>query len=351
MKGKAFGLDIGATTVKVVSLTKAQNGYFLNAAMIAPTPGKGMTSESPLDQEELAQGIRRIIDEVRITSSLVHIALPENQVYTKVIEMPVLSDKELTSAIYWEAEQHIPVPLETVTIDWKVLRRPVNEPSAKMEVLLVGAPTLLIERYQKILALSGLTIATVETEILSTIRALVYSSAMLSQNMPPPTIIVHIGAFSTSLAIVKDGIISFTYSIPLGGTAINRAIAADFGFTIAQAEEYKKTYGISQSGLGVKISKASEPILTSILSEVKKALTFYSEKYNRDEPIRQIILSGGNAKLPGLNVFFAQNCGIESVIANPWKILINQQLPAGILDKAPDYSIAVGLAMRDYEQH
>jgi Tfp pilus assembly PilM family ATPase len=71
---------------------------------------------------------------------------------------------------------------------------------------------------------------------------------------------------------------------------------------------------------------------------------------NKDElPIRQIILSGGTAKLPGIEIFFANNSGIETAIANPWKVLASQQMPKEILDNSSDYTIAVGLAMRDYE--
>jgi type IV pilus assembly protein PilM len=257
--------------------------------------------------------------------------------------MPVLSDKELTSAIYWEAEQYIPVPLDTITFDYRVLRRPESVDEApKMDVLLVGSPTALIDKYEKILSLGGLSLAAVETEILSSIRAIVTDKSF------PATLIITIGAVSTSLAIIKSGILVFTYNIPTGGVALSRAIAADLGFSISQAEEYKKVYGIFTNGVEGKIGKATEPVLSSIISEMKKALIFYSEKY-RDDPLQQIILSGGSAKLPGLNTFFTKNIGIPTGIANPWSILSSQDIPKEIIDNAADYTIAVGLAMKEYE--
>ena len=344
MKSKPFGLDIGATTIKVVSLAKQQDGFLLTAASILPTPSKGMFSESPLDQEEMAQAIRSIISEAKITTPYVNIALPESQVYTRVLDMPVLSDKELASAIYWEAEQYIPVPLPTVTLDWKIIRRPKQEePNAKMQVLLVGAPTGLVNKYQKIMALSGLTLNAVETEILSILRS------TISGDNFPNSLIIHIGAISTLLALVKGGTIVFLYVVPIGGIAITRAIAESFGFTASQAEEYKRIYGYSSKTLDGKIGKTTEPILQSILTEVKKALTFYNDKYKNEAPITQILLSGGTSKLPGIDLFFASNAGVETVRINPWKVLVAQQIPKEILDNAPDYTIAVGLAMRSYE--
>jgi len=349
MTSNPFGLDIGAKAIKTVWLSQTRQGFILNAALTYPAPAKGILSESPIDQEEMVQSIKKVVELTKISTKNVNIALGENQVYTKVVEMPSLSEKELSSAIYWEAEQYIPVALSNVTMDWKILRRSKEDQSeSKMQVLLVGAPNSLVDKYKKILSKAGLNPFSVETEILSCVRALTYSPEK-NENTNPPLIVVHMGAVNTSLAIIKDGILLFTYSVPVGGNAINRAIADDFGLTIQQAEEYKKVYGVSEKILGGKISKLTEAILMSILGEVKKALAFYSEKYRKETPVRQIVLSGGTAKLPGINLFFAKNCGIETITANPWKILARQDIPQDMQDCAPDYTVAIGLAMRDYD--
>lgn len=351
MNRKAFGLDVGATTMKLVwlggqrSQKEGVGGFSLLSCLLAPTPPKGMLSESPIDEEEMAQVIKKAAEEANIKTKTVNVALPENQVYTKVIEMPVLSDRELAQAIYWEAEQHIPVPLSNITLVWNVLKRPKTpSPAEKMEVLMVGAPTALIKKYQKVLGMAGFTINSMETELLASVRSL----AVGTPTDPfPPSVIVSIGAVSTSLTIVREGEMVFTYSTQIGGAAINRAIATDLGLTPQQAEEYKKVYGVTGKSLGGKIGQSTSPILTSIVSEAKKAIAFYSEKYKDDFPIKQVILSGGTSKLPGIEIFFAQNLGIETVMANPWKILTSQQIPKEIIDNAPDYTIAVGLAMKD----
>lgn len=350
MKNKVFGLDIGATTIKLVWLSHDKSGFFIKAALMYPAPPKGMLSESPFDQDEMVKAIQKIVSDSKITARFVNIALPENQVYTRVIEMPSLSDKELSSAIYWEAEQYIPVPLSQVTLDWKVLKRSNQEEiGSKMSVLLVGAATTVVEKYHKILSMAGLTINAIETEILSAVRALTHSLYQGQEQSMPATLIVHIGAISTSIAIVKGNVIIFSYSLPVGGMAINRALSSDFGFTTSQAEGYKRVYGVTDKILGGKIGKSTEPILSSILVEVKKALSNYSEKHKNDGPIAQVLLSGGTAKLPELDLFFARNLGIETIIANPWKVLATQNVPKDILDNASDYTIAVGLAIRDNE--
>lgn len=344
MKSNAFGLDIGTTKIKVVWLNRDKNMISYNTSLSTPTPMQGMQSESPFDQQEMAQVINKLVIDAKITTNNVNIAIPESHAFTKIIEMPPLSDKELSNAIYWEAEQYIPVPLDSVMLAWSKLQT-VNSstPEVKMQVLLVAAPKELVKRYQTILDLAGLTVLSIETEILAVMRSLI------ATKNAPTSLIVNIGASNTSLGIIQNGMLVFNYSVPLGGAALTRAIAADFGLQPVQAEEYKRLYGLSDKNFGGKIRKAIEPILNALLTEVKKAITFYTEKYRSESLISQLLLTGGGANLPGLGVYFAQNLGFESVLANPWKLLNIQGVPQSVEADGPEYSVAVGLALKEYE--
>lgn len=342
MKSKSFGLDIGASTIKAVWLGKSGSKMTYESSGVFPTPAKGMLSESPLDQEEIASTIRKLVHDAKIKSNLVHIAMPDNQVYTRVIEMPMLSEKELESAIYWEAEQYIPAPLPTLTLSKMILGTTKNAAGdSKMQVLLVAAPTVMVGKYGKILEMAGLSIESVETEMISAIRT------VINNRKVPTSILMNIGTLSTSLSILENNVIIFTYTMPIGGLAINRAIATDFGFSLQQAEEYKKTYGILDKNFGGKIGKAIEPILMTMVSEIKKALSYYTERNQNLQAVNQLILTGGSSKLPGIDLFFVQNAGLETVIVNPWIQMGVDNVPKDILDNGPDYAIAVGLALKD----
>lgn len=344
MKSNTFGLDIGTSNIKAVFLNKDGNVFSYNASLSTPTPSPGMQSESPFDHQEIAKVINKLVSDAKITTNKVNIALPEHNIFTKVIDMPVLSEKELSSAIYWEAEQHIPAPMDTMTLAWNVLKRPRDLGSdQKMQVLIVAAPNQIIKRYQAILELAGLSVVAVETETLSIVRCVTKGYSNLT------TIIMNIGSLNTSLSIVQNGIIVFNYSIPLGGIALTRAIASDFGLSLDQAEEYKRTYGFSDKNLSGKVGHAIEPIFTNILTEVKKAVAFYNEKYKSDSPITQVLLTGGTANLPGLDLYFVKNIGIETAILNPWKVLGITGIPKQLEQLGPEYAVACGLAIKEYE--
>lgn len=344
MKSRAFGLDIGSTTIKAVWLSKEREGFVYNTSASVPTPQQGMQSESPFSHQEMAQLLARIVSEGKIGTKNVNISLPETHLYTRVIEMPVLSEKELTNAIYWEAEQYIPAPLDTVVLDHSILRTYQPTPTErKMQILLVAAPKTLVQKYEQILSMAGLTINSIEPEILSVIRG------VIQHNNLPTSLVMNIGTMSTSLCILQNGIIVFNYTIPLGGSAMTRAIAADFGFNNAQAEEYKRVYGMVDKNFGGKIAAAIEPIMTSLLTEVKKALAFYNEKYKSQTQLSQVLITGGSASMPGMVLYFAQNIGVETVIANPWRALGIQNVPKEVDARGPEYTVAIGLALKEYE--
>jgi type IV pilus assembly protein PilM len=230
-----------------------------------------------------------------------------------------------------------------MTLDHVILKNVRNDLTERMLVLLVAAPTSLLERYQKVMEMAGIHVASMETDILSIVRS------SLSRKATETVFIVHIGALNTSFAIVQEGVIIFTYTIPIGSLAIDRAIASDFGFSLAQAEEYKKTYGIADQNLSGKIGKAIDPILSNIVLETKKALAFYKERYHAQYPINQILLSGSTVTLPGLTTFFAEQSGIETVIANPFELRHVADVPSEIAANAAEFGIAAGLALKEYE--
>lgn len=84
-----------------------------------------------------------------------------------------------------------------------------------------------------------------ESEIISTSRSLAGSVA----NIKGAVLLASLGALTTDLAILRGGIIAFTRSISAGGEALSRALVSGLDFNSAQAEEFKRTYGVAQNTL------------------------------------------------------------------------------------------------------
>lgn len=334
---RLVGLDIGSRTIKIVELEQSGGRGKLVGVGHSATPPKGLLSEATMDQQVLSEAINKTFVDARITTKSVNVALPESLVFTRVISMPQLTDKELTSAIRWEAEQYIPLPLSEAILDYEIM----SKSNAGMHVFLVAAPKSLVAKYQRIMALAGLDLVSIETEALALARAL-----MDPNPSSPVALVVSIGAERTNVFVAKGINLILTYVIPTGGNALTRALSADLGIDSLQAEEYKKTYGLNKEVFSGKVGTAVKPILDNLVSELKRTMNFYQSKGADNEPIRRVVLTGGSAKLPGLVVFLAENLGIETQIGDPWQKVSDTAKLSSLPFDPVAFSEAVGLALK-----
>jgi type IV pilus assembly protein PilM len=335
-----IGLDIGSHTIKLIEIGYQGNTPVLVNAGTITSPPKVVGTSSETEAMSYATAIKKLLSEHGVKSRSVKVALPESQVFTRVIDVPELSRQEFTSAIKWEAEQYIPLPLDQVTMDFTILRDAKETGTNTMQVLLVAAPKTLIDRYVTYLEMAGLGLVGIETEIISASRSLIRSVTSIKTAM-----VVSLGAQTTDLAILRSGILTFTRSISAGGEALSRALVQGLGFHQNQAEEFKKTYGLDRRHLEGKIVEAVRPIMDTIVSEIRRAVAFYQERYPSDR-IDVILLSGGTARLPGMVVYMAEQIGVETQLANPWYGIQMDPRFAGLVNEGPVYSVAVGLALK-----
>lgn len=343
----SLGLDLGSSAIKVVKLERALANLPARVAVAAtiPVPLGSTLSEATADRDMIAVRLKKVINDSHVVSNEVTVALPEPLVFTRVIEVPQLTDNELESALKWQADQYIPLPLSEVTTDYAILSKPDNN-KEKMQVLLVAAPLSVIDRTKKMLAQANLEPIAIETEIIATLR-----SFTAQDNHQAVMMIMDCGASKTDFSIVESGILLFTHTTGLAGEAITRAISSAFNFERLQAEEYKKVYGLDESHFQGKVFMAIKPIVDSIVEELRKSIAFYQEK-NAAKPVKTVILTGGTALLPGLVRYITNALSIEVQIGNPWSGLTLDQasiltLPA---NNYPLFSVATGLALRSLTQ-
>lgn len=345
MAKTVLGLDIGSRFIKYAELAHGGGGKFSVVSVgMSPAPLKALQSDAPIDQESIAIIIRHLLKDGGVKTKTVNVALPETSVFTRVIQVPPLSEKELASAIKWEAEQYIPLPLEEVQMDFSMLGESADETgNKKLDVLLVAAPKNVINRYTRVMQLAGLTLEAMETEIISVSRVLAQQMA----NNQMVLMILNIGDQSTQLSVIRAGLLTLTRSIPVGGATLTNALAQDLGLPVPQAEEYKKTYGVHEKELEGKVYHSLKPIMTVIIEEIKRAIAYFQTKFP-NEVISTIILSGGSARLPGLVEVLANETGVEAQLGNPWlKIERDPKRFAKLEEEGAVFSVAVGLAMRE----
>ncbi len=209
-----------------------------------------------------------------------------------------------------------------------------------MTVLLVAALNRLIDKTVKVVKAAGLVPVSIETEMLSMVRSLTDASKDI-------ILFLDLGAKSVDIAITDNGRLCLTRSVATAGEALTRSISSELGLEFAQAEEYKRAYGINPANLNGKVAKAIEPAMEAVAKEVDQAVQFF-QTANKGKMVKQIIASGGTSLLPHIVLWLTKRVGVETEIGDPFKKVVASDL----LQKLPKesrclYAIAVGLAMKE----
>lgn len=331
-----IGIDVGATSIKALELAPAgKDKWKLVTAASIPTPAGGVTNAAAT-----TAAIVKLLKEAGTKSRRVVAALPEDQVSSHVVDMPILSDDEVKSAIQWQVEQYIPIPMDRAVWSYEVVKR--DKAAGTMEILLVATSKALVASYTQVMQQAGLEVLALETELTASARACVPAGL-------PASMIVDIGAKSTDLGIVSHGQLVFSRTIPTAGEAFTRAIESGLGLDATVAEQYKSAYGMAPSKLDGKLSTAMQPVLNVISTEVKKTADFYASKHP-GEAIKLVTISGGAAQLLDLVGILSSTVGIEVAVANPFsKVTLDPNQTRALASTAANYCVAAGLSMRNIE--
>lgn len=334
----SVGIDIGSKTIKIVELEKEAGGFRLLASGVVGY--QGVLPVQAKDDKELvplSDVLRKLHKEAHVRGKNVAIALPESLVFTRTIKFPLLTDQEVASAVKWEAEQYIPIPVSEAIIEHQIVERSQVGSSTGVTVLLVASPRALVEKYIKLVQGAGLTAVAVETEALALCRSLAPEGGTL--------LILDLGAASTDIVIAKDGMLRFSRSIPTAGEAFTRALSQGLGIEYQQAEAYKKTYGLSKDLEG-KVKASLSPVFNLVADEIKKAINFYQAEEKAEAP-QSVVVSGGTSGMPEAISTLSNYLGIEVVVGNPFaKVLVDPQTSKSLANYSSLYSVAVGLALR-----
>src|SRR3989344_8468214 len=153
----SVGLDIGFSSIKVVALTREQNGCKILSLGAINTPQPGITSDSEVELQAVAELIKKLLSAAKIESKEVVAALPESRVFTRVIDdLPFLTDQELGSAIRFASEEFIPLPIDEVNLNWQVLSRAgKNDQNGRTVVFVVASPKVVVNKYINVLNMAG----------------------------------------------------------------------------------------------------------------------------------------------------------------------------------------------------
>lgn len=331
-KKNILGVDIGSVNIKIAEISFSNpNSPELVTFGFVNSPYQITTKkDSGQNIAKLAELIKNLCQKAGTTTKQCVISMPNSSVFSSVIDMPKMEEKELNSAVEFEAKKYVPLVLSDVDISWSVMGGEQKENSQK--ILLTAVPKQITQYYEEVFTVAGLE-PKGEIEALALIRSLIGTSKI-------NCVIIDIGGKSTGLNIIEKGFLRLSRNINIGGETITKKIAETLNISLPRAEQFKQDFGVSE---GTFLPETIKPVLDLIKTEVRQILNLFQSNNNS---IEQIILVGGGANLPGIDKFFS-DLNIPIVMGNPLKAVFYKQELTPILKRyALSLPIAIGLALR-----
>jgi len=348
LEPESFGLDISDLSLKVARLKK-KGSFFRLASWGEIELKKGIIEGGEIkDQQALIRQIKKITEKTKgekLNTKNVIASLPEKKAFLQIIEMPKMDLKELKQSVPFEAENHIPLPIEKAYLDFQLISN-INSAQKlnRFYVLIVAVPKDIADSYLFCLKRAGLKTQALEVESQSIVRAAVKKETSLD-----PILIVDFGRTVTSLIIFLKSSLQFTSSISINSENFTEAIAQKLKLDFKEAEMLKIKYGLKKTKTkeGRRVAESISPVLGNLIGEVKKYVNYYQTHKKRK--IKKVVLCGRGSNLIGFSEFFSSELKIPAEIANPWINILPEPLrevPGLSYKESLGYTTALGLALR-----
>ncbi|MCX6719923.1 MAG: type IV pilus assembly protein PilM [Candidatus Staskawiczbacteria bacterium] len=297
-----FGLDINNLSIKVLKLIKKGSFFSIESTNTVLLKPGTVVAGAIKDREALVEAIKKVCNSVRgkrLKTKYVIASLPEEKSFMQVIQMPKMTPEEMESAITFEVENYLPMPVSDVYLDFEIVGTAKND-SQNLDVLIVATPKVIVDEYVLCLNKAGLLPLALEVESQAIVRTLISK-----ENNPLPWAIVDFGGNITDFIVVLSGLIRFTCSIPVSSHQITDAMSSELKIDIAEAEKLKTKFDLSSKDSDSnRTLLIMAPILKNLSEEIKRYIDFYAEQ-NSGLNIEKVILCGGGANSQSLGLLCA----------------------------------------------
>ncbi|MFH1315487.1 MAG: pilus assembly protein PilM [Candidatus Uhrbacteria bacterium] len=363
-KNSVLGIDIGAGGIKVVEMTNEKGKACLMTYGYSRRKLADLDA-SLLDNPKVAADLlNKIVAQSGAKTNKAISALPGSKVFSAIISVPRVKDeKELKPLIEAQARKLLPLPLEEMILDSKLVdelhsKREENKkiikeknnteealkktPQGNVRVLVTGAPKTLVQKYVDIFKLAKLELVALETESFALIRSLIGKDRS-------SILIIDMGSNRTNLTISEKGIPFLIRSINIGGIQVTNGIAKQMNMQPEEAEQLKQD--LSARNKSGDMLPVVEQTLLPLINEINYTFDQYKQMETTiANKVDKIILTGGSSHLPGLTEYIANKTGINTYNGDPWaRIVYSDDLRPILDDIGPRLAVSIGLAMRDTE--
>ncbi len=306
------GVDIDAGSIAAAQ--PPDEAGALRAA-IEPLPDGAFVAGEVTDAGAVSEALERLFSRSKLPKQ-VRLAVASQGVAFRTLRLPLIEDPEqLRSAVRFQAQEQIPMPLDAAVLDHQVIGAQVEEDgSRRVDVAVVAARRQSVEALISAARDAGLDPVGIDLAAFGMIRALAGDPGDSAGPGADPdgeqfvqaTLYCSLGGVS-NLAIAREHSCLFSRVAQFGVHEIAQELSAGSGLTIEHAEMWLVHTGLDTpldeiSGDAATAAAARgvlEGNLGRLADELRLSLDYYGAQEGAT-PVGGIVLCGWGSGIPGL---------------------------------------------------
>ncbi|MCG8324538.1 MAG: pilus assembly protein PilM [Thiotrichales bacterium] len=341
------GVDISATAVKLLELSRSGGKYRVESYAVEPLPANSVVDKNINDIEAVGEAVARAWKKSGSKTKAAVAAVAGSSVITKMITMPGdISEDDMETQIQLEADQYIPFPLEEVALDFEIVGTSDSNPD-RVDVLLAASRNDVVDARVAVMDSAGLEAKVVDVEAFAlenTVGLLV--DDLLGGAQDQVVAIADVGSSVTTFSVLENMKIIYSREQQFGGHQLTEDIQRRYGLSYEEAGLAKRQGGLPDN----YEPEVLEPFKESLAQQISRAQQFFYSSSSISN-IDHLLLAGGCASIHGIAELVESKIGVPTSVVNPFAnmSLSSRVPPDSLSNDAPALMVSCGLALRSFD--
>ena len=341
------GVDISATAVKLLELSRSGGKYRVESYAVEPLPANSVVDKNINDIEAVGEAVSRAWKKSGSKTKFAVAAVAGSSVITKMITMPGdISEDDMETQIQLEADQYIPFPLEEVALDFEVLGTSDTNPD-RVDVLLAASRNDVVDARVAVLDTADLEAKVIDVEAFAlenTVRLLAEDIFQGAQDQI--IAVADVGSSVTTFSVLENMKIIYSREQQFGGHQLTEDIQRKYGLSYEEAGLAKRQGGLPDN----YEPEVLEPFKESLAQQISRAQQFFYSSSSITN-IDHLLLAGGCASIHGIAELVESKIGVPTSVVNPFAnmSLSSRVPPQSLANDAPALMVSCGLALRSFD--
>ncbi len=329
---RSVGLEIDTGMVRAVEVTGTAAKPKLIAMAGSPLPVGAVDEGMVIHPLEVGNALRKLWSSGAIKYPKVLLGVSNQGVLVRYATIPKVPKEKLDGMIRFYAQEHMPIPLESVVLGYQVVGEREDEGKNVLEVLLVAARRDMLNGFLEALTVAGLEPADIDVSTLGLMRILPPAA------MDRTVAVINVAYGLSSILIAANGGPRLARQVSTKIKDLSAGLNLSLDRIIAE--------GIGSLELNTEIIN---PWLNNLISETRSSLTYYQNQANTAE-VEAIIFNGSGALIKGIAPKIEEVLRLPVRILNPFAGFSGAESKSrGIGFRSVEYAISAGLARRGLE--